>query len=127
MFDKISLFKQAMMRADIVMLGDKRAKIEKITPKKWKELFAVVGSLPALIRGVIAAPEEDLAAYILSAVEVGLDDVLHVVEALTGIEYEYLNEHVGLTEIIEYLVQMAHYNNLERAVKNVLSLLPKAE
>jgi hypothetical protein len=60
----------------------------------------------------------------MSAAEVGLDDIIAVVSSISGVDAEYLESDVQLSEIIEYVTRTAHYNDLERAVKNVLSLLP---
>lgn len=118
------MLKRVFMREDEVMLGEKKVKIEKITPKKWKELFGVIDTLPSLIIKVLTAPQENFVAYLLSAIEIGLDEIIEVVSVLTGIDRDYLHDKVGVDEIIEYFARMAEYNNLERVLKNVKSLLP---
>lgn len=118
------MLKRVFIREDEVMLGEKKVKIEKITPKKWKELFGVIDTLPSLIIKVLTAPQENFVAYLLSAIEIGLDEIIEVVSVLTGIDRDYLHDKVGVDEIIEYFARMAEYNNLERVLKNVKSLLP---
>lgn len=118
------MLKRVFTKENEVMLGEKKVKIEKITPRKWKELFGVIDTLPNLIIQVITAPREDFVAYLLSAIEFGLDEVIEVVSVLTGIERDYLHDKVGVDELIEYFARMAEYNNLERVLKNVKSLLP---
>jgi len=115
------------IRKDTVLLGDKSATIPKLTPKKWKELFQVVENLPNLIIKVAMAPEKDFAAYAISALDIGLDEMLDITAVLTGINRQYLYENAGVPEIIEFFTQTAEKNDLSRAVKNVKSLLPKFE
>jgi hypothetical protein len=122
--NRLEILKNAMRREDVVMLGEKRVKIEKLTPAKWRGLFGTIGTLPQLMANVFNAPAEDRAIFLQTAAEVGLDDLLAVTSELTGIELDYLENKVSLTEVIEYITRTAKYNDLERAVKNVLSLLP---
>lgn len=117
--------KKAFMREDSMLLGEKRVKIEKLTPKKWKELFGVIDMLPSLIVNVVQAPQDQFMAYALTAAEVGMDELMEVTSILTGIEKEYLEDEVGLDEIVEYVTKMIEFNSLERMVKNLQSLLPK--
>lgn len=118
------MFKRVFAKENEVMLGDKKVKIEKVTPKKWKEIFGVIDTLPNLIIRVITAPRQDFVAYLLSAIEFGMDEIIEVVSVLTGIDRDYLHNEVGVDEIIEYFTKMAEHNNLERVLKNVKSLLP---
>lgn len=116
-----------LMKPNAVRLGDKAVKIEKVTPRQYKELFSVIGSIPNLLVSVMEAPKEEYAVYMLSALEVGLEDFINVVSMLTGIEEDYLYDNVGLDEITEYLVRMSEHNNLENTLKNVKSLLPQTK
>jgi len=118
---------KALRRQGTLKLGSKSVKVEKITPRQYKELFGVIGSLPNLIMTVLRAPEEEYEAYLLSALEVGLEDFISVVSFLTGIDEEYLFDNAGLDELTEYLAKMAEHNNLSQTLKNVKSLLPKAQ
>jgi hypothetical protein len=111
-------------RENEVMLGDKKVTIPKLTPKKWKELFAVVENLPNLIIKVAMAPREDFAAYVLSAIDLAIDEMVDITAVLTGIDRQYLADNATVPQIIEFFTRTAEYNDLSRAVKNVVSLLP---
>jgi hypothetical protein len=121
-----NLIRKSLRRQNVAKLGDKTVKIEKITPRKYKELFGLISSIPNLFMSVLRAPEEEYETYLLTALEIGLDDFIAVVSFLTGIEEDYLLDKAGLDEITEYLARMAEHNNLAQTLKNVKSLLPKA-
>lgn len=106
-------------------LGDKRVSINKLTPNRWRILFETVDTLPGLILQVIAAPQENFHAYLISACELALDEVVKVVSVLSEIDEAYLNEHAGVDELVEYLTRTFKRNNLGETVKNVMSLLPE--
>jgi hypothetical protein len=120
----INAIKQRFMKDTEVMLGDKKAQIEKVTPNDFKKLFGVVDSLPSLIVSVSKAPKGQEMEYLLTAVDIGLDEILSVVSILTNIEKLYLVDEVGMDEIIEYLMRMIDHNNLEQLAKNMKRLLP---
>ncbi len=105
-------------------LGDKRVRIEKLTIVKWRQLFEAVDKLPGLIVQVLTAPQENFYAYVLTAFNLALDEVAHVVAVLSGIDYEYILENVGIDEQIEYLARTVKRNRLDSVAKNVQSLLP---
>lgn len=117
--------KEAMQRVDTLKLGEKTVRIKKVTPREYKEVFAVLGNIPNLVYNVAHAPEGQYQTYLLAALDVGLDDFISVISSLTGIEAEYLHDEVGLYDLTEYLAQMIEYNNLDKTLKNVMSLLPK--
>ncbi|MFL1677592.1 MULTISPECIES: hypothetical protein [Bacillales] len=119
--------KEAMQRVDTLTLGEKKVRITKITPRQYKELFSVIGNIPNLVYQVANAPEDDYRAYVLMALEVGMDDIVGIVSYLTGIDAEYLHDQANFYDLTEYLVQMVEYNNIEKTLKNVASLLPKAK
>ncbi|SDZ05237.1 hypothetical protein [Thermoactinomyces sp. DSM 45892] len=114
----------SIKRENEIKLGDKKVRIEKITPKKWRELFEVVDILPNIIIKLVQVPSDQFVTYFLSALEFGMDEVIEVTSKLTGIEKEYLEDHVGLDEIIEYFRRMVEKNNLVDTAKNIKSLLP---
>lgn len=105
-------------------LGDKRVRIEKLTIVKWRQLFEAVDKLPGLIVQVLTAPQENFYAYVLTAFNLALDEVAHVVAVLSGLDYEYILENVGIDEQIEYLARTVKRNRLDSVAKNVQSLLP---
>ncbi|MEH7541631.1 MULTISPECIES: hypothetical protein [Bacillus cereus group] len=116
----------AMLADHTLKIGDKKVRVRKVTPKEFKELIAVTGNIPNLVIQVMNAPEDQYAAYALAAVEAATDDFVAITSQLTGIDEDYLHHDAGMSEIVEYLVQMVEYNDLNRMVKNVASLLPKA-
>lgn len=118
---------KAMLAADTLTLGTKKVRIRKVTPKEFKELIAVSGNVPNLVIQVMSAPEDQYAAYAIAAVEAATDDFVTITSQLTGIDVDYLQSEAGMSEIVEYLVQMVKYNDLERMVKNLTSLLPKVK
>lgn len=117
--------KKLLQREGTLKLGEKTVNIEKITPRKYKELFGLIGAIPNLIINVMRAPEDQYETYLLMALEVGLEDFVTVVSSLTGIDADYLLDNAGLDELTEYLAKMAEHNNLAKTLKNVKSLLPK--
>jgi hypothetical protein len=106
-------------------LGGKRVEINKLTPKKWRELFETVDQLPGLVVKVLLAPKEDFYAYAVSAGEIAMGEVVRVVAVLSELDEEFIDENVGLDELIDYLAKTAKKNNFGSVVKNVKSLLPK--
>lgn len=105
-------------------LGDQRVKIEKLTIVKWRELFETVDKLPGLIVQVLAAPQEDFYSYVITAVDLALEEVANIVAVLSGLEVEYILNNVGVDELFEYLSRTVKRNRLEDVAKNVKSLLP---
>lgn len=120
--------KKAVAMPETLKLGTKTVRIRKITPYEYKELMGVIGNLPNMIVQVMQAPEQDRLAYIMSALDVGMDDMINVTSQLSNINADYLTSGgVGLDEIVEYISQMAKYNEIGRTVKNLASLLPTME
>jgi hypothetical protein len=105
-------------------LGEKRVRIEKLTIAKWRQLFETVDKLPGLIVQILTAPQDDFYAYVISALDIAFDEVAQVVAILSGLEAEYIVEHVGIDELFEYLARTVKKNRLDTVVKNVKSLLP---
>lgn len=118
--------KNKMQMSETLKLGEKTVRIRKITPAEYRELMAVIGNLPNLIVQVVQAPEEERMTYIMTALDVGMDDLIDVASTLSNIEVDYLTTGgVGLDEIVEYITQMAKYNGIGKIIKNLVSLLPK--
>lgn len=108
-----------------MILGDKRVKINKLTPNKWRQLFEAVDKLPGIIVQIITAPQEDFYAYVINGLDIAMDEFIHIVAVLSDIDEEYIREEVGVDEIFEYLARTVKKNRLDSVVKNVKSLLPK--
>jgi biotin-(acetyl-CoA carboxylase) ligase len=108
-----------------MVLGEKRVKINKLTPNKWRELFEAVDKLPGIIVQIVTAPQDDFYAYVINGIDIAMDEFIHIVAILTGIDEEYIREEVGVDELFEYLARTVKKNRLDSVVKNVKSLLPK--
>jgi hypothetical protein len=108
-----------------MILGDRRVKIEKLTIVKWRQLFEVVDKLPGLIVQVLSAPKEDFYSYVVMALDLAFDEVAKIISVLTGLDVEYIEENVGVDELVEYFAKTIKRNRLEDVAKNVKSLLPK--
>lgn len=119
--------KEKFLSENEMYLGERKVKIQKITPAKWKELFRVVDSLPGLIIQLFATPKKDFYATVIQALDLALDEIVLVVSTLSGVEKKYIEDHAGLDEIIEYLTKLVKVNRLDTTIKNVKSLLPKKE
>ncbi|MCS1350323.1 hypothetical protein [Mechercharimyces sp. CAU 1602] len=124
---QIDKAKSAMTPSDICTIGEKEVRVTKVTAKKFKEIIRVVERLPGLLLQVIRAPEHEVHAHLVAALELALDEVIAVTSILSGIEEEYLSENAGLDELVAYFIAMERHNNLSRTVKNVMSLLPKVQ
>jgi hypothetical protein len=107
-----------------MMLGEKRVKIEKLTIAKWRQLFSTVDKLPGLIVQVLSAPADDFYSYVITALDIAFDEIAEIVAVLSGVDAEYITEHVGVDELFEYLSRTVKRNRLDDVVKNVKSLLP---
>jgi hypothetical protein len=115
------------LNENTMYLGEKRVEINKLTPKRWRQLFATIDTLPGLIVQVITAPQEDFYAYVVSACDIALEEVVKVVAVLSELDEEYINDNVGVDELITYVTRTAKRNNLAETLKNVSSLLPKTK
>ena len=120
--------KKAMDQTDNKMsLGEKTVEIPKLTPAKWKQLFGTVDKIPGLVLQVLTAEKSDFYAYHMSAIDIGLDELVDLVAALSDVEADYLKDEVGTDEIVEYLVRTIKKNRLDTQLKNLKSLLPSPQ
>ncbi|MEC2233903.1 hypothetical protein [Bacillus subtilis] len=113
--------------SEAVSLGKYTVQVAKLTPAKWKQLFTTVDKIPGLVLQVLSAPKADFYSYLLSAVDIALDEVVAIVAMLSEVDSEYIHEEVSTDELIEYLALTIKKNRLDSQVKNVMSLLPKHE
>lgn len=121
----INSFFNPTAKENEVFLGDKRVKIKKLTPVKWKELFSAIDTLPGLIIQVMVAPQKNFYMTVIQAIDIAMDEIIKVVSILSEVDEEYLKAETGLDEIVEYLTRMAELNRLDKTVKNLKSLLPQ--
>ncbi|MBX6361281.1 MAG: hypothetical protein IRZ03_14515 [Acidobacterium ailaaui] len=120
--------KKVSLLEDAVMLGEKKAKIVKLTPAKFKELITATNAIPMFLLHALAAPRDSQETFVSYMTEVALslfDDVVRIVAILSDIDEDYLKENAGINEIIDYLAKTLQKNNLNEVLKNVKSLLPK--
>jgi hypothetical protein len=122
MFNKLT--KTLITNENTMYLGNKRVEIPKLTPKKWRQLFETVDLLPGLIMQVILAPKDNFYSYIIAVCNEAMTEIKAIVSILSGVDEKYLEEHVGLDEILSFLTRTIKRNNIEDVVKNVKSLLP---
>lgn len=109
---------------DTVYLGGKPAKVSKLTPAKFKEISSVVENLPGYVAQVILAPKDQFSAYLYSAIDLAMDEIIDVISILSGIDAEYIHENAGIDEIAEYLIKTLEKNDLSSVIKNAKRLLP---
>lgn len=126
MFNRLKA-KITALNENEMYLGDKRVRIEKLTIAKWRKLFETVDKLPGLILQVLTAPQENFYEYVLTALDLALEEVAQVVSVLSGLDFDYIVEHVGIDEQVEYLAKTVKLNRLDAVAKNVKSLLPNAK
>ncbi|WP_249931493.1 hypothetical protein [Rossellomorea marisflavi] len=112
------------LNEDEMWLGDKRVKINKLTPNRWRDLFATVDRLPGMIVQVISAPQEDFYTSVLTGLGYAADEIIEIVAVLSDLDVDYINAEVGVDEIFEYLSRTVKKNRLDSVAKNVKSLLP---
>ena len=108
-----------------VVLGNKKVPVPKITYYHFKNITEKIDTLPVLVGSIVAAPKESLKETIFVACELGFEEVLEIVSILTGLEVEYLQTKVGLSEVASYLVKVAEVNDYYEAVQNIKSLFNK--
>lgn len=109
---------------DSVLLGNKRAKVRKVTPEVFLELMKTIETLPGLILRVAVTPKENMMETAIIAGEIAMDDLLAITSVLSGIEQDYLRKEAGLSELVDYLTKTYKKNDFFTMIKNVKSLLP---
>lgn len=121
----MNIFKKVLSK-DVILLGNKKAEIKKLTPALWKKVFSSLDTIPGLVMSLIQAPKEDLAVYLIQAFDMALDEMLDIISVLTDIEKEYLHDEAGLDDLIEYLTLTIKKNRIDQTAKNLKSLLLKS-
>ncbi|WP_366160557.1 hypothetical protein ABXS71_16815 [Bacillus infantis] len=122
----INKLKRSMINNDNEMfLYEKKVEIPKLTPERWKRLFEKVDMLPGLIVQVLLAPKKEFYTVVVSACQLAMDEVVEMVALLSDLEAEYIERHVALNEIIEFLARTVKRNKLDEMSKNLKGLLPQ--
>ncbi len=67
----MNIFKKKQ-ETDSIQLGKYPVEVAKLTPAKWKQLFAALDKIPFLVLEVFSAPKTDFYSYLVSAIEVGI-------------------------------------------------------
>lgn len=112
-------------KVEYMLLGGEKVEIVKLTPKKWKLVINSISTLPTMIVTVLQAPKDQVAEYLFHAFEMSQGEIVEAVHKVTGLEKEFLEDQVGLDEIIEYVVRVFKKNRLDQLGKNLQSLLSK--
>ncbi|MBO1515055.1 hypothetical protein [Metabacillus bambusae] len=123
----IKKLKESLLGENTMYLGEKRVEIKKLTPNLWRQLFETIDKLPGLIVQVLLAPKEEFYSYMVSVCQIAMDEFIEIVSLLTGLEKEYIDDKVGLDEIITFLIRIIKRNNLGEVAKNLKSLLSKKD
>lgn len=119
-----------ILRSDTVKIGGKSVKVGKVTITQWRELFAVVESLPQILIKVTTAAPADRLPYFIVAIEKSLTDVVNIVSILTELDAEWIEKNAGIDELVAYFIAVAKANNFGELLKNargVLNLTKPAE
>lgn len=116
-----------IMRSDTVKIGGKSVKVRKITIAQWRELFTVIETLPQLLITVTTAAPADRLPMLVVAIEKSLGDIVNVVSVLTEIDAEWIENNVGVDELITFFVETARVNNFGALLKNVQGALNLAK
>ncbi|UTR05142.1 hypothetical protein MM326_13600 [Alkalihalobacillus sp. LMS6] len=118
-------FKALLQKKTTLTLGDKRVDAQKLTYKKYKKMQDYVQNLPGNIFSLMLTPQEDFYQTALVIFHHNLNELYDVVAVLSEIDREYLDEHAGVNEVIDYLVATVKANDFQSTLKNVKSLLPE--
>lgn len=109
---------------DRVTIADQVVKIEKVTPRQYRQLIEVLGAIPNIIIVLANAEDDERVPLLLNGIDVVLEDIIAVTSVLTGIEKDVLFDEAGIDELVEFFVKTFEKNNLDNLVKNFRRLLP---
>lgn len=124
----MDLLKEFLDKKETHQLGDKKVKIRKITPALYKDLTESMDILPGILFDAFlqfhtTQDKKDVFAYILAGTSVVTDELVKVTSKLSELDEDYLMNKAGLSEMINYLYKTVKKNNLDDAIKNLLSPL----
>lgn len=112
-------------RQGSVQIAGKNVEVPLLTPDKYKQIFNVMNDIPSIAFYLFYSKEEpNFKQRVLVAVSEALDELLYIVELLTGIDKETLNKKAAVHELVEFFVRTAEKNEINNLLKNVKSLLP---
>lgn len=107
---------------DAVMLGDERVEVKKLTYNKYRKMSDAFQKLPGVIFSLLTTPDEYYYQSAIAALDMTAEELIEVVAVLSEVDAEYLKEHAGLNEIVDYLIYTYKRNDFAKTVKNVQSL-----
>jgi hypothetical protein len=110
-------------RSSTVKMGDKSVTIPKLTPAKYKRLFGEIQALPSIILNILAAPKDDLQATIIAAVESSIDEFVKLVAVVAELDPKYIEEKVGVNEIVEFIVKTVQTNDIVESIKKLKGVI----
>lgn len=112
-------------RQGSVQIAGKNVEVPLLTPERYKQIFNVMNDIPSIAFYLFYSKEEpNFKQRVLVAVSEALDELLYIVELLTGIDKETLNKKAAVHELVEFFVRTAEKNEINNLLKNVKSLLP---
>lgn len=111
-------------KKDIVMLGNKRVQVPKLTRNRLKKLTDHIGSIGDYLVKLFLTPEKDRAVFIVAAADVSIDEIYELTSLLSDLPIEYLDEHVAFSECTEFLRLSWEKNDMNEALKNLGGLIP---
>jgi hypothetical protein len=112
------------------ILGEHVVDVKKLTPSQYKKVIAVVDCLPDVVfqtftKYLFSENKGELFVELLVSAEMVMDEIVSVTSVLTGLEENHINEEIPLVDITRYFVKLIELNNLDKAIKNMLSPLLK--
>lgn len=115
-----------IMRSDTVKIGGKSVKVRKITVAQWREMLAVVETLPQLVLTVATAAPSERLPYLIVAIEKSISDIVNVVSVLTELDAEWIENNASVDELVSFFVETVRVNNFGELLKNARSALSLA-
>ncbi|GAF22724.1 hypothetical protein JCM19047_2490 [Bacillus sp. JCM 19047] len=110
-------FKALLQKKTALTLGDKRVDAQKLTYNKYKKMQDYVQNLPGNIFSLMLTPQEDFYQTALVIFHHNLNELYDVVSVLSEIDREYLDEHAGVNEVVDYLVATVKANDFQSTLK----------
>lgn len=111
-------------RKDVVMLGNKRVRVPKLTRSRLKKLTDHIGSIGDYLVKLFLTPDKDRAVFIVAAADVSIDEIYELTSILSDLPIEYLDDHAVFSECTEFLKLTWEKNDMNEALKNLGGLIP---
>lgn len=111
-------------KKDVVILGNKRVQVPKLTRNRLKKLTDHIGSIGDYLVKLFLTNEKDRAIFIVAAADVSIDEIYELTSLLSDLPIEYLDEHTAFSECTEFLKLTWEKNDMNEALKNLSGLIP---